>query len=541
VAACCPGARVQVIGYDEGMLGVQRFGAVTAMVVAALLGGCGETTDERGGPVGGAAGAPPSGGKAGSKDPGGAGTQASGSRDAGGDGGASGEPVDACASHTDDAPGEPLYSEMERGAGECRGIALAQVLSEIREARPDLADVSELYRPDPDRGGDGSFVYAFRRPDGGFAVVLKRGGGDCPSGCTVNDYWYFETGESCTVLEVGEAHRDFEHCMEPDQLPRWGIPRAALPSEICDADLSAQDLNGSYAVVTCGHVNACWDGKEPQHSAPLPATLRLSIAQDAADLSHGTVVVDGTGEPVLDGRVFDATFERRKLKVAYEYSNLPANCVEQWSLEFEYDFEGLGRRQLLFNQTHTPDCDEQPSDYCKGQIAADFGTATLEQDVGQGGVSGAGGTAGAGSAGEGQGGTADENGGASDEVGTCDGASAVVPSELPSCAPSDVGTACGECLKARCCEDLQNCYGSKPRGACGYGESADEMGQFDCIRSCYVERADGVKSESEVLEECAEQCRDRCELSEATHALMGCARGVDGGDDCLDACFPVPE
>lgn len=506
------------------MLGALRFGAVVAVAVGALLGGCGETTDRPDRPAGGAAGALPSGGKAGAKEPGGAGAEALGGREAAGGAGTGGEPVDVCASHRDDAPGEALYSEMELGAGECQGVALAQVLSEIRDARPDLADVSELYRPDPDSSGDGSFVYAFRRPDGGFAVVLKRGDGDCPSGCTINDYWYFETGESCAVLEVGESHRDFEHCMEPDQLPRWGIPRAAVPSEICDADLSAQDLSGSYSIVTCGHVNACWDGKEPPQSAPLPATLRLVIEQDAEDLSRGTVMLDGTGEPLLDGQAFDATFERRKLKIDYEYSNLPANCVEQWSLEFEYDFEGLGRRQLLFNFTHTPECAEEPDDYCKGQIAADFGAATLEPD----GTTGA---AGGGAGGEGGG--AGGAGGAPEDSGRCDGASPPVPSATPSCSPSAVGDACRECLKARCCEDFQTCYGSQPRGACGFGSSADEPGQLDCMRSCYLERSDGVKSEAEVLEECAEPCSERCEIAQATTDILSCARE----EDCYDLCF----
>jgi hypothetical protein len=507
------------------MIGALRFGAVVAVAGGALLGGCGETMDRQDGAVGGAAGALPSGGKAGAKPSGGTGAKASGGNDAGGTGGGAGsEPVDACASQVDEAPGEPLYSEMELGAKECQGIALGQVLSEIREARPDLADVSELYRPDPDRAGDGSFVYAFRRPDGGFAVVLKRGGGDCPSGCTVNDYWYFETGESCEVLEVGEAHRDFEHCMEPDQLPRWGIPRAAMPSEICDADLSAQDLNGDYSIVTCGHVNACWDGKEPQQSAPLPAKLRLTIAQEADDLSRGTVVLDGTGEPLLDGQTFDATFERRKLKVNYEYSNLPANCVEQWSLEFEYDFEGLGRRQLLFNQTHTPDCEQQPDDYCKGQVAADFGAATLEPD----GMTGA---AGSGAGGEGGG-----AGGAPEEAGQCDGASPPVPRATPSCSPSAVGEACRECLKARCCAAFQTCYGSQPRGACGFGSNVDEPGQLDCMRSCYLERSDGVKTDADVLEECADTCSERCEITEATTDVLICARE----NDCYDLCFPAP-
>lgn len=165
--------------------------------------------------------------------------------------------------------------------------------------------------------------------------------------------------------------------MEPDQLPRWGIPRAALPSEICDADLSAQDLTGQYSLVTCGQRTACATSKEGAEAVPLGA-LQLVIEQAAGDLSQGFVTIDGTGESVIDGRPFAATFERRKVKVAAEYSNLPAMCVEQWSLSFEYDFEGLEPRRLSFNQATTPDCEAQPGDYCKGGLSAEFGEATAE-------------------------------------------------------------------------------------------------------------------------------------------------------------------
>lgn len=354
--------------------------------VALLTGACLAKTDvgdaettSGAGTGGGAASAGTSGGwttghgEGGEAAVGGSGT--GGSVAASGAGGGDGEPVDACAPR-DEAPGEPVYDEAEPGAGECAGTTLAQVIAQIRAARPDLADVDALYWPDPNRGGDGSFIYAFRRPDGGFAVVFKRGDGDCPAGCTINDYWYFETGEDCVVEEVGEAHRDFEHCMEPDQLPRWGIPRAARPSEICGADLSAQDVSGEYTFVTCGHINACTTGKEAANSTALPPTLSVKIVQDKADLSQGTVTFDGTGEPLLDGQAFEATFERRSFKIRKEYSNLPAQCIEQWSLEVDYDFEGLGERRLRFEQARTPDCDASPGDYCKGQVSANFGEAS---------------------------------------------------------------------------------------------------------------------------------------------------------------------
>jgi hypothetical protein len=348
---------------------------------ALAVGACGGSIDE-GAPNEAVAGGMHVGGAAtagGTKNVAEAGKPAAGGSTAmAGAGGASGEPVNACARHIDQPPGEPIYNEMDLGAGECAGVALSEVIAVIRELRPDLVDVVKLYEPDPERVGDGSFIYAFRRADGGFAVVFKRGGGDCPAGCTINDYWYFETSAACAVAEIGEAHRDFEHCMEPDQLPRWGIPRAAQPSEICDADLSAQDISGNYELIACGHVNACWDGKAPSESTPLPSPLPLRIRQDPEDLSHGTVMLDGTGEPLLDGHVFDATFERRSFRVMAEYTNLPATCVEQWSLQLEYDLEGFGRNQLNFSMVHTPDCQGHPDDYCKGQVAGDLGDALRE-------------------------------------------------------------------------------------------------------------------------------------------------------------------
>lgn len=70
-----------------------------------------------------------------------------------------------------------------------------------------------------------------------------------------------------------------------------------------------------------------------------------------------------------------ATFERRKLQVRAEYSNLPAMCIEEWRLELDYDFEGLGNALFPFEQVRTPDCENDPNDYCKGQISASFGDA----------------------------------------------------------------------------------------------------------------------------------------------------------------------
>jgi hypothetical protein len=276
-----------------------------------------------------------------------------------GAGGAAG--IDACASKQGQPPGEPVYDEMTVGRGECVAVSLAQVLRAIEALRPDLNDVTTLYAPDPERGGDGSFRYAFLRPNGGFAVVFKRGDGDCPSGCIINDYWYFEAGVDCEVQEVGETHRGGDGCIQADQLPRWGIPRSALPSEICDADLSPQDLSGSYLIPTCGQASSsCLMDKEKGASQPLPGSIMLSIAQDPADLSRGLIYLNDTQQPGIDGVPFAATFERMKVTAFVETSNLPSNCLEQSLLQFEYDFEGSGRR-LSFNSSSSPDCANAPS------------------------------------------------------------------------------------------------------------------------------------------------------------------------------------
>ncbi len=290
-------------------------------------------------------------------------------------GGATG--IDACAYERDQPPGQPVYDEMTLGRGECAAVSLAQVLRAIEALRPDLNDVTTLYAPDPDRGGDGSFRYAFLRPGGGFAVVFKRGDGDCPSGCITNDYWYFETGVDCDVQEVGEAHRGGDGCIQPDQLPRWGIPHAALPSEICDAELSPQDLSGSYLLPTCGQASSsCFlDRGDKGASQSLPQSIMLSINQDPAALGQGLIYLNGTELPGIDGVPFAATFERMKVTAFVDTSNLPSACPEQSSLQFEYDFEGPGRR-LSFNSSSTPDCANAPGNYCKSEANAVFGDAT---------------------------------------------------------------------------------------------------------------------------------------------------------------------
>lgn len=150
------------------------------------------------------------------------------------------------------------------------------------------------------------------------------------------------------------------------------------------------------------------------------------------------------------------------------------------------------------------------------------------------------------------GGGEDGGGGETYVPGACQD-SLTTPSMLPSCDLKDDDNDCGACLKSKCCDSLQECYGTEPTSACGYGATSDEdLGQFDCIRDCYEKNADGIKTQAEVITECAGECANQCAdvgdglINEDTQALLDCAQNGEDGDmdmgtdDCNDACFPAP-
>ncbi|MEO8903584.1 MAG: hypothetical protein ABI627_18850 [Polyangiaceae bacterium] len=300
---------------------------------------------------------------------------------AGGSDAVAGAPGNACQQRQDLPPGVATVRLSKLGSGVCAGTTLADAIAQVRALRPDLSDVTELYASNPDVGGDGSYIYAFAEAGGGFALAFKRGGGDCPAGCTVNDYWYFETDAACQIQAVGETHSE-ELCTPADQQPRWGVPAAVAPRYICGADLSPVQLSGEYNLVACGTAEACSPVGGQKRSPPrvLPSTLSLSIQQDPSDLSQGTVTLSGTGEALLDAQPFPATFDRQSFIVHAEYSNLPSTCPEQWQFDFSYDFEGFGARTLSFVQTQTPDCAKAPAAYCKGAVSATLGDAHVAHD-----------------------------------------------------------------------------------------------------------------------------------------------------------------
>lgn len=269
-------------------------------------------------------------------------------------------------------PGPALRSRDAIGSGACAGKTLGGVLDAIHAAHPELADIATIYDPAPGAIGDGSFVYPFALPDGGFAIVFKRGGGDCPAGCTENEYWYFRTDAACVPSSVGHYHPTFgPKCITIDGSPMWATPNALDPASICAADLTPQDVSGTYALCADGKRTACTDKAGAESFVPIASALTMTIAQRAGDRSKGTVTLAGTGHPLIDGVPLDATFERRRFDAKLDFSNLPAECPRQYQIEVRYDFEGIAiPGHLHLFETMTLAC--PGSAYCKGLVDADF-------------------------------------------------------------------------------------------------------------------------------------------------------------------------
>lgn len=259
-------------------------------------------------------------------------------------------------------PGTRLYSASDAGGGVCAATTLATAMAAVHGAFPELQDITTLYDP---RGGigDGSYVYAFLRDDGGLNLVFKRGSGDCQSGCTDNTYWYFASGADCTMSYVGQSHPG-EACIPADQQPRWGTPESVSPARLCGADNAPRLLPESTVLQACGSRVAC----DPKAGGTPLSGVRLGITQTPDNLAVGTVVIDGTGDPDLDGTSWPATIDRARVTVSVHTGSLPARCPESVDLELDYDFEGFGARHLSFMAQRTPDCDGNPNDYCKGGV-----------------------------------------------------------------------------------------------------------------------------------------------------------------------------
>jgi len=296
------------------------------------------------------------------------------SLDAGGAGDGGGPSCEPLELHRE--PGPALLDLEVAGSGPCAGTTLGTAIGAVHAAHPALDDVRELFGADANRRGDQSYVYAFGTRDGGFALVFRRGAGDCPAGCTENTYFYFRTDESCAPQAVGSYAPSFDAagCVAVEGLPLWDHPPPPDPRDVCGVDAVARGVGGDYAEPACGQRTPCsTQGGTDAHVEALDLELRFAVEQDPDDPARATLTLLNTGHPALDGRPLDATVERRLVHVVEQVDNLPAVCIEQHELEVVIDLDGYSESFVHYFEVQTPDCDGAPGDICKGGLQLDLG------------------------------------------------------------------------------------------------------------------------------------------------------------------------
>ena len=263
------------------------------------------------------------------------------------------------------SPDPFITDSATTGSGACTGKTLQQVIEAVYAIRPDLVDITRIYSPGA--FPDGSFIYAFASP-GGFRLVFVRGGGDCPAGCTEHEYWYFQTGASCVPTQTGQFHPNYSTNDSGCPMygaPMWAVPPASDPIMVCGADNAAQDISGSYTLCVNGISYSC-DPKGASAGIPFHS-VKLTVAQNAGDLSKGMVTLSGTGVSRVDGAPLNATFVRRRFNAALQYSNLPSKCPDEYSVSISVDFEGYSPPSMRFAESHAVGTCPPLAAMCKGE------------------------------------------------------------------------------------------------------------------------------------------------------------------------------
>ena len=262
------------------------------------------------------------------------------------------------------APGLYLVDRSVKGSGACAATTLGNVLDAIGAAVPSLADITTIYNPTQQGGGDGNFIYPYQTGDGGFAVAYKRGAGDCPAGCTDNTYDYFQTDDACAPQQVGHYHASSGTCLQVDGAPMWGHPPPPPdPSMVCGADNTPLDISGTYTFRAQGQTQSCAVSSNMQSSNAVDTTVMITVVQSQANPASGVVLVTGTGSLLVDGVKLPAHFIRRRFEAALEKSNLPSNCPQESSVMAQYDFENALPGMLTVTQFGDSNCLQ-----CKGGL-----------------------------------------------------------------------------------------------------------------------------------------------------------------------------
>ena len=265
----------------------------------------------------------------------------------------------------DAPPGSPVVDGQTAGSGACASRTLGEVIQAVYALQPDLVDITAIHDATKPTL-DGSFIYAFRKDDGGFALVFKRGGGDCPAGCTLNEYRYFETDDGCKVVRVGDLDLTQNSAFRPIR-KRSGVCRRCrlwrTRRQRC-----ARGLERNVRRSRLRHSRSLFTGCQERRN-PFHATAANRDPSGSAEPGDGHGYVRNPSLPELNATPIPATFKRRSFSATLSMSNLPSNCIDERDTSLVYDFENYGQSQLTVHLVQTPSCPDSV-EYCKGYVNA---------------------------------------------------------------------------------------------------------------------------------------------------------------------------
>jgi hypothetical protein len=264
------------------------------------------------------------------------------------------------------APGRAISDPQTKGTGACDGKTLSDFLASANVTYPEISPSTLIYDPNLFFSDSPAITYAYQKPDGGFAFIYKAGSGDCPAGCTSNEYWYIESDSGCGPKQVGyyKPSSGDGGCVGGDGAPMWGRPQPINPIIACDADLTPKKIAGTYHFTTCGPHTLCSEGAV---ITTVGRDITIIVVQDDSDLSRGTVTVQGTGVALLDGKALPATFVRKRFQAKESFSNLPSQCPAEHDIVVNYDLDEFEPGTIQVFEMNTPDC-ANPGNYCKGSL-----------------------------------------------------------------------------------------------------------------------------------------------------------------------------
>jgi hypothetical protein len=224
-----------------------------------------------------------------------------------------------------DHPGEAASSLVVEGRGACAGRTAGDALARLAEGRPDLRALPTLAASQP-APPDQPRTYAFVRPDGGFAIAVRRAPEGCALPCAESEHLYFETDAACALKPAGRfVRRRTGTCSEVEGEARWDLPTPPASVEICGADLTPAPVERrEIPLASRGFSRPC---RGPGKAVFGRATATIEPVHGAHEHAH--VLVEGTGLGRLDDILHTGKIEGRRITVGLGFTLSEGTCKKE--------------------------------------------------------------------------------------------------------------------------------------------------------------------------------------------------------------------